>query len=94
MNSEFHIGEIVRVAKSGHLKYDNLPIGLQGYIARFCDDFPGNIVSVNFEISNWHQGHSSNGAFPNADTYWNFDTRWGFLESASPFGVANIKELF
>ena len=94
MNSEFHIGDVVRVTKSGHLEYGNLPIGLQGYIARFCNELSDNVVSVNFEMSNWHKGHSSNGYFPDADTYWNFDTRWGFLEGASPPGVANIKELF
>lgn len=29
MNSEFHIGDIVRVTKHGHVTYGQLPIGLQ-----------------------------------------------------------------
>ena len=94
MNSEFHIGDVVRVTKYGHVIYDQLPIGLRGYIARFFDEFHADIVSVNFEMSNWHEGHDSNGRFPDADTYWNFNARSGALESAPPFGVANIKELF
>lgn len=31
MNSEFHIGDVVRVTKYGHIIYGQLPIGLQGY---------------------------------------------------------------
>ena len=94
MNSEFHIGDVVRVTKYGHFRYGQLPIGLQGYIARFCDEISGDVVSVNFEMSNWHEGHDSNGHFPDADTYWNFNARSGALESMSSLGVANIKELF
>ena len=94
MNSEFHIGDVVRVTKSGHSAYGCLPVGLQGYIARFCDEIDANVVSVNFEMSNWHKGHSSNGYFPNANTYWHFVTREGLLESVPSFRVANIKELF
>ena len=94
MNSEFHIGDVVRVTKYGHVIYGQLPIGLQGYIARFCDEFNADVVSVNFEMSNWHEGHNSNGYFPGADTYWNFYTRSRDLESASSIRVANIKELF
>ena len=94
MNSEFHIGDVVRVTKYGHVIYGQLPIGLQGYIARFCDEFNADVVSVNFEMSNWHVGHSSNVYFPGADTDWNYCTRSGDLESASSIRVANIKELF
>ena len=67
---------------------------MKGYIARFCDEFHADIVSVNFEMSNWHEGHDSNGHFPGADTYWNFTARTGALERVSSLGVANIKELF
>lgn len=94
MNSKFHIGDIVRVTKHGHVTYGQLPIGLQGYIARFCDEFSADVISVNFEMSNWHEGHDSNGHFPGADTYWNFTARTGALERVSSLGVANIKELF
>ena len=94
MNSEFHIGDIVRVTEYGHLIYGQLPMGLQGYIARFCDEFHADVVSVNFEMSNWHEGHDSNGRFPGADTYWNFTACSKSLERVSSLGVANIKELF
>lgn len=94
MNSKFYVGDIVRVTEEGHLISNRLPVGLTGCVARICDEISDDVVSVNFEISNWHKGHNSNGYFPESNSYWNFDTHSESIERASFQQPANIKELF
>lgn len=94
MNYSFKVGDVVSVTAKGHQEYDRLPTGLTGYIARICDGINDNIVSVNFDMSNWHRGHDSNGYFPGANTYWNFCVEDNSLELVQSQQSANIKELF